>query len=461
MTAPVVDGRTAALEARVRRIAAFVRSEAGARWAFRAALVVAIGIYAFVGRHQWFTRDDWASLITREAAHRTKGLGNFLFKPQDGHWMTVPVVVYDTTRRIFGLGSYWPFLIPTLVAHVVAVLLIRLLCLRYHVSAWTTTLLCSMLLVFGSGWENIVFAIQITYNFSLVAFLAQLVLIDHDGPVDRRDYAAAALAVVGVMSSGFGPIFMVGIFVVLVVRRRWKALIVALVPQAVAYAWWYLSWARDDVSSVPSGNKSQVPAFVVRGIAATLDALTAFPGLGAVAIVATLAVVLTRRFGDRTQSMFVALAATAVFMFVAIGYQRVGFGVEIAASSRYVHIAAILLAPAFGRAVDQLVRVAREARWAGLGVLCAAIGLNVSILVERSNRWAVLSGGERRTFELIAGSGLIGQADPNRYVFLDSPDVNVASIAYLVEQGALDPLVPATPGDVQLVRSSLGLPPAP
>ena len=56
---------------------------------------------------------------------------------------------------------------------------------------------------------------------------------------------------------------------------------------------------------------------------------------------------------------------------------------------------------------------------------------------------------------------LLAQADPNRFVFLDSPDVNIASIAYLVDEGALTPQVPVTPGDVQLVRSSLGLPPAP
>ena len=45
--------------------------------------------------------------------------------------------------------------------------------------------------MFGSGWENIVFAIQIVYNLSLLAFLVQLVLIDHDGPPDRRDASAS------------------------------------------------------------------------------------------------------------------------------------------------------------------------------------------------------------------------------------------------------------------------------
>ncbi|MCU1393643.1 MAG: hypothetical protein JWM34_2071 [Ilumatobacteraceae bacterium] len=446
------------IEVSARRVLAWLRTDRAARLAFFVALVASLGVYAFIGRHQWFTRDDWASLITRPAARTQEGLGNFLFKPQDGHWLTVPVLLYDTLRRTVGLGSYWPFLLPTLATHVAAVLLVRILCLRHGVSAWTTTLLCTMLLVFGAGWENLVFAIQTSYNLSLVGFLLQLVLVDHDGPVDRRDYAAAVLVLIGLMSSGFGPIFMVGIFVVLALRQRWKALLVALVPQAVAYAWWYLAWARHDVSNVPVGNRSQVPAFVARGVGATFDALTAFPGLGAIAIVASLAVALSWRFGNRTQSVLVGLCATVVVMFSAIGFQRVGLGVASAAESRYVHVAAFLVVPAFGLAVDRLARIAREARWAGLGVLCAAIAVNVSTLVESSNHWAVLSGGERHTFELIAGSGRAGEVDPNRYIFLDSADVTVGSLASMVEQGALTPVVPVTDADNKVVADALGLP---
>ncbi len=45
-----------------------------------------------------------------------------------------------------------------------------------------------LLLVFGAGWENLMFAVQIVYNISLLAFLGQSLLVDHDGPVDRRDW---------------------------------------------------------------------------------------------------------------------------------------------------------------------------------------------------------------------------------------------------------------------------------
>jgi len=447
-----------ALEARATRAADRLRSDEGARWAFRLALVAACVMYYVIGRHQWFVRDDWASTLTRDKVLHVYGWQHWLLDAQDGHWMTVPVVVYHYLTSWFGLDSYWPFLLPALGAHVAAVLLTRVLCLRNGVSAWTTTLVCSMLLVFGSGWENLVFAIQITYNFSLVAFLAQIVLVDHDGPIDRRDWIAVGLSLIGVISSGFGPIFMVGVFVLLAMRRRWQALLVAIAPQAVAYAWWFLFWESDPAKDQRPGSTAQLPAFVAKGLGATFDALVGLPGLGGIALLATLAVALTRRFGPRVRSLSCAMAATTVFMFLTIGVERVGFGVSIATSSRYVHISAMMVAPVFALAVDQLARISREARWAGLGAVAAAILLNAGSLREFASSWAIASQEERETVDLVAGSDLVAQADPNHSLFEDSPDIRVSSLPVMIDKGAVHPRLPETDEEIARVRAALGLP---
>lgn len=448
-----------ALEARATRAIDAVRTDQGAKWAFRLAMVAALVVYYVVGRHQWFVRDDWASVLTRDKVLDIYGWKDWLFAPQDGHWMTVPVVVYHYFTSWFGLDSYWPFLVPALAAHVGAVLLTRVLCRRNGVSEWTTTLVCSMLLVFGSGWENLVFAIQITYNFSLVAFLAQLVLVDHDGPVDRRDYIAVVVSLIGVMSSGFGPIFMVGVFVFLAMRRRWRALLVAVVPQAVAYAWWFTFWEKDPAKEARPGGSAQIPAFVARGIGATFDGLVSLPGLAGVAMLATLVVAVSGRFGSRVRAVGCAMVATTIVMFLGIGVERVGFGLSIASSSRYVHISAMMLAPVFALAIDQLARISREARWAGLAVVAASATINAGSLRELSSSWALASQAERNTVDLIAGSGLAAQADPNRSIFADSPDVRVSSLPIMIDKGAVHPRVPANDEEIKLVRDALGLPP--
>ena len=41
---------------------------------------------------------------------------------------------------------------------------------------------------FGAGAENILVVFQITFVGALVFGLVQLLLADHDGPIDRRDW---------------------------------------------------------------------------------------------------------------------------------------------------------------------------------------------------------------------------------------------------------------------------------
>ncbi len=445
------------LESRVWRTVSLVRSDRFANRLFWMVLPAAFVVYFLVGRNQWFTRDDWASVITRETVLQTKGWQNWLFDPQDGHWLTVPFLIFAALRRAFGLGSYWPFLIPAIAAHVGSVLLTRKICQRYQVSAWTTTLVCSLLLLFGSGWENLIFAIQICYNMSLLVFLAQLFLVDHDGPVDRRDYIGAGLSLIGMMSSGFGPIFMVGILILLALRQRWKALLIAVVPQAAAYGWWLLTWSSDNAANTRSGNRSQIPLFVVRGVSATFDGMTSIPGLGAIALVATLATVFVITGERRRQTLLLALASTVVVMYSAIAFQRSGFGIGFATSSRYQHMAAMVIAPCFAVMIDRLGRISREARLAGLAVVAVSTAVNVSVMRERTVSWAIETEQERKLINLVAGSDLLAGANPKESPLRNSPDVTLGSIEFLREEGALDPRQPADQDERNRLEIALGV----
>ena len=77
---------------------------------------------------------------------------------------------------------------------------------------------------------------------------------------------------------------------------------------------------------------------------------------------------------------------TAAAMYVGLGTQRVGFGVENAAISRYQYMGAMLLAPAFALAVDQLRRISSEAVWVGRTVLVAAIGVERRLVAHEQCR---------------------------------------------------------------------------
>ncbi|MEO7370602.1 MAG: hypothetical protein ABIZ69_07060, partial [Ilumatobacteraceae bacterium] len=197
------------VEARVRRDVAWAGSDDGARWAFLLVLAGSVLVMYAVGRNQWFIRDDWAFIFTREKVHQASGLDAMLFMAQDGHWMTGPILIYRAIHAAFGTGSYWPYLLPTMACHVGITVMIRKLSIRVGVTPWTATILAGTFAVFGSGWENIVFAIQLTYNLSLLGFLVHLSLIDHEGPPDRRDALGVLAGLIAISSSGFGPFFVV------------------------------------------------------------------------------------------------------------------------------------------------------------------------------------------------------------------------------------------------------------
>jgi hypothetical protein len=447
------------VEARARAAWRWTCTDVAASWAFRAAVALTVPVMYIVGRNQWFIRDDWAFVLTRDEIRTQVGWQEWLFLPTIGHWMTVPLLVYRVVQGAFGLDSYWPFLVVNMAIHIGIVLAVRAICRRVGARAWTTTLVCAGLLVFGPGWENIVFAVQITYGLSMLGFLCQVLLVDHDGPPDWRDAAGSALALVGVMSSGFGPFFVVGIAVLLVLRRRWISLAVAVAPQVIALAWWWLAWGRDSPEESTSGGAGLVPGYAMRGVVAVFDGLIGFPGLGLLGALATFALALWRGHGWRTQSLLVTLWVTAAIMYLGLGSQRGAFGVENAAISRYQDMGAMLLAPVFALLVDQLRRLAPEAAWAGRVMIALAIVLNAAALRTNSSAWAARSADERRILELVAGSGLAPAADPERQPLEFSPDVRVRHIDMLVDAGAITPRAPATPEELALVRAVLGLPP--
>jgi hypothetical protein len=423
--------------------------------------VVAIGVYVWLGSSQWFIRDDWAFALTRNLIRDNAGWRPWLFEAQDGHWMTAPILLHRATHLVFGLGSYWPFLAQAMLMHLGTVFLVHRLCHRVGVTAWTSTVVCSLLLLFGNGWENILFAVQTTYNLSLLAFLAQLLLVDHDGPVDRRDWFGVAIGTIGLMSSAFGPFFAAGVFLLLVLRRRWTAAAVAVGPQAFFYSWWLFTYGNDPAGASGDPTISGALQFARLTFTATLTSLTGQVIFAGAALLGIVAMTTWRRLSYWRRTLLFTLAFMPVPIFLAIGWQRAVFGLESAASSRYQYMVAMLVATPFALAVDQLRRFSPGALVIGRLLLVVSILTNVRFFEQSSDMWAGRSSNARATYELIAGSDLMTQVDPNIRPVEFDPDVTVGRIPIMVAEGVITPRTPTTPEEIQLVRTVLGLPPAP
>ncbi len=422
-----------------------------------------LGLFAmiFVGRDQWFARDDWAFLFTRRVIGNGLGIDDMLLLPQDGHWMTWPLLVFRGIYEVFGIGSYWPYLVVLWMTHFGAVALVRAWMGRFGVSAWTATLMTALLLVFGAGWENLVFAVQITYNMSLVAFLAHLLLADHDGPLDRRDVFGAVLGVISVSSSGFGPFFLFGTLVLLVLRRRWLGAVVAVVPQGLALGWWWLTWGADPAGEQGSAAPSFVVDFLRIGATSTLASMTGVELLAGAGCLMCIAVCVWPGTARSVRMPAITFLVTAIVMYAGVGSRREVFGIGAAAWSRYQYMAAMLIAPVVAIGLDQAQRFAPWAKWAVRALLVYAITRNLLWLYDGAHFWSAESAADRRVFELVAGSPKRFDVPPDLSMTAFSPDVRVYDLEEMVRSGAITPRAPSNAAEQLIVDQALKLVPAP
>jgi hypothetical protein len=434
-------------------------SDAAARWTMWVAWPLGLLVVIVISRNQWFARDDWAFIFTRERLRERAGLDAMLLTPQDGHWMTWPILVFRGLYNVVGTRSYFPYLIVLWATHIGAVVLARVWMRRFGVTAWISTLMTILLLVFGAGWENIIFAIQIVYNFSLLAFLGQLLLVDHEGPIDRRDGFGVLVSLIGVSSSGFGPFFAFGVGLLLVLRRRWLAGVVAVVPQALAWIWWWFTWGADPVSAKGSASLRFIVDWVEHGVWAVFGSLSATGLLAWPAFVLCLAMAAWPGTGSQRRMPIIAMLTTVLVMYAGIGSRREMFGVYASAWPRYQYMAAMIAAPTLALGLDQFRRFARWAHWIPRVVLLAAIARNIVWMHDGAADWGGAARDDRRLFSLVAGSDQRFDAPPNRSLSAFSPDVLLIDIDTLVDDGAITPVTPTTPEERAAVAAALGVNP--
>jgi len=328
-----------------------IRSPKVAALTFSALMVITVPLVLWVlTPERWFELDEWYFVTGQTPT----GPANLLTN-HNGHWSTVPRLVYHGLFYAFGLHAYRPYQVPTLVAHLAAVALIRVILRRSGVSPWMATLGAGTLLLFGPGAENISAPFQVSFTLTLVFGLGQLLLADHDGAPDRRDLAALLLGLLTIMSSGLAFPMLVATAVAIALRHRsprvagQRLAVQVGLPLLTFLVWRPLggetpAWPRPTVATMFSWTTRQVGATfsamaggtIVAGV--LLAFVVAGPVLG------------WRRVGWRAvcdhQRLSIGTGAAALSFAVLTGTSRWFQGLEGAEVSRYLHVGALLFLPA-------------------------------------------------------------------------------------------------------------------
>src|SRR4029079_3970153 len=179
--------------------------------AYSVFLTALIPFFLWVGRGEWFQHDDWDYLVSRKA----RDLGDLL-RPHNAHWETIPVLVYRMLWSVFGLRSR-PYQLVSIALSLVGVALLLVVMLRARTRPWIAMLTATLLVLFGDAQANVALRVTgITFvGFAVPLGLVQLLLADHDGPRDRRDWLGlcAGLAALLCSSVAIAMLFVVGLVV--------------------------------------------------------------------------------------------------------------------------------------------------------------------------------------------------------------------------------------------------------
>jgi hypothetical protein len=316
-------------------------------------LVVALAWICLYARGQWFFFDEWDFLKLSATDFLT---------PHVGHLSTIPMLVTQGLVRTIGMGSYWPYLILVIVAHLALAHVLWRAMNRIAVQPWIATALALVFALYGAGSENILWAFQFGFVGAMLLGAVAVLLADRltRGNFWRLLPAIAGLSILALLFAGTA-IPLVAAVAVLAVRRvgLLRAVLTAAIPAAI-YLTWYGYVKSNPVYFMPTEWQPtsagqlfiDVPLYALRMIVGALQGLSPIPFtgvvLGAILLVYT---VLTLRRQWRQAPLALAFVVSAIVFGLMTGFSRLNLSPEAAVSSRYIYFVIAMLIPLIGVAL--------------------------------------------------------------------------------------------------------------
>src|SRR4051812_39079496 len=201
-------------------------------------VVVAGAWLLFRGRNLWFGGDDWFILLDRGLHPHAGQLG--VLDAFNEHWTTLPILVFRGLYAVFGISTYWPYVLLLVVVHLAIVVLLWHVMVRSAINPWLALGVVAIIAIPGPGFENLTNVWQVQLISPLALGLGALLLLPDRGPLGWRDGVASLLLTIGMACSGLGITMLGVVALVALVRRGWRVAIAVASLPAVAYGWWYV-----------------------------------------------------------------------------------------------------------------------------------------------------------------------------------------------------------------------------
>jgi hypothetical protein len=412
------------------------------------AAALAVAVLVWLGLGLTFFADEWGIIADRAVTVED------LLRPFNEHWLAVTIVVYRTMLTLVGLDTYVPYLALLAILHASVALLVFAL-VRRRTLPWVAVGITLIVLLFGSGFENLFWGVQIGFVGATALGLGALLLLDDlpTLPGGGRAAAATGLMIVAVMTSGYGLFMLglVGLDVVLDPRRR-KWVVPLLIPVAL-YGAWYLTLGRSGIATYGNPFTPEtlvaLPRFIVDGMATAFGAAVGGGALMGRVLIVALAVWIgylaahRRSIPRRAIACLLAIAAE----YTIVGIVRAQLEVDASLYTRYAYLSGILALIAIASLLGRpTIPVARRPTAIAVGVTIVAFSLvwNVTLLIAGRQLYAERADLTRAFVVLGTTDPLPPGVDPNLSLVLVPSPVQLRQILATYGSPMADSLAPGS-----------------
>ena len=254
-----------------------------------------------------------------------------------------------------GLRSYLPYMAVLLALHATsAVLLFELM--RRRAGDLVGIAGAALLLVIGAGWENLLWAFQMSFVGSVACGLGALLAL---GSSARwRMPIVAVLLTVSLTFSAIGLFFGLAATVRLIGTRSRRRDLLWLVPTGILFGAWFLTYGLHGTGSTAgtsTPNLSALPLYTLWGLGASVSGIVGEGGwLGILLLVLAAAAVGYTWWRGSFDWFVLGTAIALVAFYVVTGLVRGQIGYEQSGAGRYVYVGAVFWLILLGDAARRL-----------------------------------------------------------------------------------------------------------
>lgn len=299
--------------------------------------LIASAAILWLARNLTFYYDEWTFILS--APDWTAAT---LLKPHNEHPVMITRAIYAVLLSTMGLRSYMPYMAALVAVQAAAVVLLFEV-VRRRAGDLVALGSAALMMVLGTGWENLLWAFQIQFVGSVACGLGMLLAL-HGERRRRNLLIAAVLLTASLMFSGVGLFFGVAGAAELGLTRARRRDLLWFAPTAVALAVWFVAFGRgyEPTTPVSPADLAALPLYVIWGLGSGAGGLIGVTGVAGLVVLALAAIVVVVTWIRGARDAFpLGIVAGLVSFYAVTGLIRVQLGFQQSGASRYTYVGAV------------------------------------------------------------------------------------------------------------------------